>query len=1251
MLTPGEFVIRRDIAQQDPAGMQALNAGQAMIVPIQNRALGGSILKALAIRASQIGGARARYLGSRSGPSARAISESGAGSQTYFSLHRSNKAAEAAWGSLASYGLKRNNTAAGDIILHGASSSFRSRTSHLPLGRSETGIATRQQMSNLGVDVSRSKYEEFIPLPNNFVVYRNPNASSWNSSLKSGAPSSEWTGVSGHDMTSLGISLLDSGVDKVTASRIMNDAASILNNKIWSRETITANQFGDFLDSSQREAVARAFNIKLNRGGQVPGYAGGGRIAGILEHQLMMSKLPSVFKSNFFKRFGAMFSGGKNGYKINALRLGQGKRFFGEIPGLSERGQNAIYGAFMDSAQRIRPTGWTGTEGAFSRALSSQDIQSLSSSAMQRAMLSNISGSDKAAISAWLKANRRNPAPQRVLKEFKNLATGFNRGGRVPGYGMGGKIGTGLGIAAGFFGPQIGGAIGETVGGEQGRSIGSSIGQGAQTLSFILPMLSMFKKTTSESTGVFARFASTIGRARLFLNPYTAGIAATVIAVKALNDHLEKNRKIQTLAFAGAAGPLRSLDEQIKKARENAKAQRELRDLYASMIKVDPSSPTRMTIREFQKLKTSIKSTYPDLVKLLNATDNNNLSKTVASLKAQFISAGDSVEKATQKVYTLLTLSNKAGRAAQSITSPEAMMVTDRKSSITTLLNSLTQANKVGGSRSFVAALNQSFSAMDNLIASSKDKVQGLNDVFDAIALSQNKNLKLTKDQLRVLSQQNPELANILSESDSIGTAFNKWIIALSGTRKSLAGLNDNEIATIAKGIEATTQYFEKLRDTSNELTKSDAFFGKLATEVDRLNKQSVAANKAVSTFNEKTKQQIQDSIDLKQKQIRQIQEEADARKKALQEQQQQEDTKLQIQQEQLAYQNAIASGNMGAAAQAQLNIQRLVKQSQLSSAEKSIDATAKAKIDKLQAEIESLQKASDKQGSALSSGASATQSKSDKLKVAYNNMIDFIQNLRTTGGAASSDNAAAFAKLINDLKAAGATKEMINQFAPSGTAVTYTSQSSKGVKEVYSGAMKDLGNILGDKMTSQIATNTGTMVDQLNRMIVLMHGQPVGKTSTSYLGVNSKGGPVPLVPSSHASGGLIRAFDNGGAVVGAGTATSDSIPAMLSNGEYVVNAKAVANLGVPFMDQINKMATGGLVGASYHIPTSTVMPNMNMLPAYAKGGVIHHYDVGGFVVNAAEGQSERDIATMVVSMLDSRNMQRAAMNGVNRTI
>lgn len=56
-----------------------------------------------------------------------------------------------------------------------------------------------------------------------------------------------------------------------------------------------------------------------------------------------------------------------------------------------------------------------------------------------------------------------------------------------------------------------------------------------------------------------------------------------------------------------------------------------------------------------------------------------------------------------------------------------------------------------------------------------------------------------------------------------------------------------------------------------------------------------------------------------------------------------------------------------------------------------------------------------------------------------------------------------------------------------------------------------------------------------------------------------------------------------GGYISGAGTATSDSIPAMLSNGEYVISAKAVQSAGVPMLDNINKMANGGMV--SYNVP------------------------------------------------------------------
>jgi hypothetical protein len=56
-----------------------------------------------------------------------------------------------------------------------------------------------------------------------------------------------------------------------------------------------------------------------------------------------------------------------------------------------------------------------------------------------------------------------------------------------------------------------------------------------------------------------------------------------------------------------------------------------------------------------------------------------------------------------------------------------------------------------------------------------------------------------------------------------------------------------------------------------------------------------------------------------------------------------------------------------------------------------------------------------------------------------------------------------------------------------------------------------------------------------------------------------------------------------GGYVSGPGTPTSDSIPAMLSNGEYVISAKAVQSAGVPMLDNINRMASGGMV--SYNVP------------------------------------------------------------------
>ena len=60
-------------------------------------------------------------------------------------------------------------------------------------------------------------------------------------------------------------------------------------------------------------------------------------------------------------------------------------------------------------------------------------------------------------------------------------------------------------------------------------------------------------------------------------------------------------------------------------------------------------------------------------------------------------------------------------------------------------------------------------------------------------------------------------------------------------------------------------------------------------------------------------------------------------------------------------------------------------------------------------------------------------------------------------------------------------------------------------------------------------------------------------------------------------TGVMMRAA--GGPVFGPGTATSDSIPAMLSNGEYVVRAKAVRAYGLDFMNAINGMKPIGSMG------------------------------------------------------------------------
>ena len=75
--------------------------------------------------------------------------------------------------------------------------------------------------------------------------------------------------------------------------------------------------------------------------------------------------------------------------------------------------------------------------------------------------------------------------------------------------------------------------------------------------------------------------------------------------------------------------------------------------------------------------------------------------------------------------------------------------------------------------------------------------------------------------------------------------------------------------------------------------------------------------------------------------------------------------------------------------------------------------------------------------------------------------------------------------------------------------------------------------------------------------------------------------GMTPADAANKTVFGVSKKKAAGGLITGPGTGTSDSIPAMLSNGEYVINAAAVQRLGTAYLDTLNSphYAEGGQVG------------------------------------------------------------------------
>jgi hypothetical protein len=180
----------------------------------------------------------------------------------------------------------------------------------------------------------------------------------------------------------------------------------------------------------------------------------------------------------------------------------------------------------------------------------------------------------------------------------------------------------------------------------------------------------------------------------------------------------------------------------------------------------------------------------------------------------------------------------------------------------------------------------------------------------------------------------------------------------------------------------------------------------------------------------------------------------------------------------------------------------------------------------------------------------------------------------------------------------------VINWFKNLGaTLLGYWSDFTAGLGQLIDDAInvvKQAFTSLSDWFKGIVQTMTGWWTDFVNWV----------KTTAASIEAKAKALASSLSGSQQASSEgapASEAMAGGGLVHGAGTSTSDSVPARLSRGEFVVRAAAVRSVGVGFMHAINRapgFAMGGLVDAFRDGLSSLAVPMAKGGPAPAGGGL-----------------------------------------------
>lgn len=815
------------------------------------------------------------------------------------------------------------------------------------------------------------------------------------------------------------------------------------------------------------------------------------------------------------------------------------------------------------------------------------------------------------------------------------------------------------GAKFGMGAANIGGNI---LGFTAGSALGGKLSGGNQLVSMIAGLVtsqivaSGLTKLVAGMTGLGNAAGGSAGKTnlltkafRMFIGlPGPLKLLAVVVgvgaAIKGINDKIEEHRRIVTTGFGVTEDSAKKLGLSYKKLGSEIDEYQKKYDLMLAKAKSNRYRSTKaegqgidITVPELDKLKKEVAKNFPDEIKMFNKATQQEAIERATNLKAAMVAMGKSVQEANETIYAMLLNSNKATYALDILGDKGFGNIKGKISATNSTVKTFGNIIKQGNFDQLPIALTTAVNALDNLQISftktdkkTKEVVsssEAYEKVLKQIMAASGANAQIGEKGLEEILAQNEGLRDVINSTDTLASVWAKIKLSTSGINFDLKDMSAETATTISILLEKQRDYLL----TSNSSIKAAA---NTISQVGNITREQVVKNAA------KTKEALEAEIKLREKNIKRIQEQADARKKALDEELASEDFLAQIKKKQLEYSEALSSGDLAKAAQAQIDIQSMTGSRQVELAKQAIDTKAEADIRKQEAIIEKLSQAIDNLAKSTENSIKAAEAGIAEKGNRQSLLDDFMRAVGLAAGGVTPNEKILIDEISKTLKNSG-IQEFIDlaqkylTLAPSGNYVGSMQPMGYGSLEslqnaaftVVAGNLRvedvELKKAIEALKTGKTPTSTTQFTPRsqqeksgMGTKTVLtitpqqyvdsgmyVEGEnPIGKQFLDYLGrkfkitAKQEDGDY-VVTRVYAMGGQVKNYMPGGKVSGPGTGTSDSIPAMLSNGEYVIKADSVKKYGKDTFDALNAQR---FAGGGYANPSSLITPSV---PYYMKEG------------------------------------------------